>query len=101
MAHKTFRAIIIITLGNTHFNSNCIGWYIKDVWYNTNTLIKIKTNMGLLYAIAAIILGIIAATLITFIAIALTYSIEKLEDRFDSRKYECEDCIDILCTCDY
>ena len=38
--------------------------------------------MGLLYAITAIITGIIAATLITFIAIALTYSIEKLQDHF-------------------
>lgn len=55
--------------------------------------------MGLLYAITAIIIGIIAATLITFIAIALTYSIDKLQDRLDSTEAECEECIDTICTC--
>ena len=55
--------------------------------------------MELLYAITAIIIGIIAATLITFIAIALTYSIEKLQDRFDSQEAECEECIDTICMC--
>ena len=55
--------------------------------------------MGLLYAITAIIIGIIAATLITFIAIAMTYSIEKLQDRLYSTETECEECIDTICTC--
>ena len=55
--------------------------------------------MGLLYAITAIITGIIAATLITFIAIALTYSIEKLQDHFDLQEEECEECIDTICMC--
>ena len=55
--------------------------------------------MGLLYAIIAIVIGIIAATLITFITIALTYTIEKLQDRLDSTQAECEECIDTLCTC--
>ncbi len=55
--------------------------------------------MELLYAITAIIIGIIAATLITFIAIALTYSLEKLQDRLDSTEVECEECIDTICMC--
>ena len=55
--------------------------------------------MGLLYAITVIIIGIVAATLITFIAIALTYSLEKLEDRLDSTEPECEECIDTICMC--
>ena len=55
--------------------------------------------MGLLYAITAIIIGIIAVTLITFIAIALTYSLEKLQDRLDSTEVECEECIDTICMC--
>ncbi len=55
--------------------------------------------MGLFYSITAIIIGIIAATLITFIAIALTYSLEKLQDRLDSTEVECEECIDTICMC--
>ena len=55
--------------------------------------------MGLLYAITAIIIGIIATMLITIIAIALTYSIEKLQDRLYSTEPECEECIDTICRC--
>ena len=55
--------------------------------------------MGLLYSITAIITGIITAALITFIAIALMYSLEKLQARLASTEVECEECLDAICIC--